>query len=504
MKRLEPALQARAPWCAVRRGSARRRGSAMGVTLSLLGGLSLLGALSLLGGLPGSAGAAGGVPETGFRHQASIEVLQPGAFVQLPLPASAHVRSMQAGLADLRVVDAEGQRVPFALLAPRAQETQHTERLDDAALYPLPARPAPGNAWASPLEVVVQGDRISVKRAAGATALPTPGESPGWLFDLGERERDLPAPQALRLAWSGPLEFSAGFSLETSDDLQAWRPAGRGQVMALSAAIGSLSQPLVKLAGPPGRFVRLVWLDAANAPRLSGAKVVAPLTRSQHLDPPTSLEFAATAEPTGKRAKDEWAAGALHFDLGGVLPLEQLDLAWPTGTTRVLPARVQGRSQVDEPWRDLAQAVFYRLERGTDASVSPPLALLGARVRYVRVVPDRRAAALDGAAVRLLVQAPLGSLVFASQGQPPYRLLAGQADALTGALPVATLVPALEDERPRFGRANLGPWTEVAAVAQAQQAEQRRAALRPWLLWAVLVLGVAGLGFMVWRLARPR
>jgi hypothetical protein len=129
----------------------------MGVTLSLLGGLSLLGALSLLGGLPGSAGAAGGVPETGFRHQASIEVLQPGAFVQLPLPASAHVRSMQAGLADLRVVDAEGQRVPFALLAPRAQETQHTERLDDAALYPLPARPAPGNAWASPLEVVVQG-----------------------------------------------------------------------------------------------------------------------------------------------------------------------------------------------------------------------------------------------------------------------------------------------------------------------------------------------------------
>ncbi len=101
------------------------------------------------------------------------------------------------------------------------------------------------------------------------------------------------------------------------------------------------------------------------------------------------------------------------------------------------------------------------------------------------------------------MQAPLARIVFAAQGQAPYALRAGAAKASASALPVATLVPALEDERARFGRAALGDWSEVAAVARAAERQTRLAALRPWLLWAVLLAGVAGLGFMVWRLTRP-
>ena len=41
-----------------------------------------------------------------------------------------------------------------------------------------------------------------------------------------------------------------------------------------------------------------------------------------------------------------------------------------------------------------------------------------------------------------------------------------------------------------------------AAPLPVGAAAQRLAAWRPWLLWAVLVAGVGGLGFMVWRLAR--
>jgi hypothetical protein len=102
------------------------------------------------------------------------------------------------------------------------------------------------------------------------------------------------------------------------------------------------------------------------------------------------------------------------------------------------------------------------------------------------------------------VQAPLASLVFAQQGQPPLALLAGSANAPASALPLGTLVPSLDDERARFGRATLGAWSEVAAVARAEEAQKKLAALRPLLLWAVLLAGVAGLGFMVWRLARDK
>jgi hypothetical protein len=449
--------------------------------------------LALVALLLVAAPPAGAAAEAVYRFSAPITVTQPGPFVQLPLPASAYARSQQAGLNDLRIVDARGQRVPFALLAPRASKTQDVERTRAAVLFPLPNKPAAGQDWPLPVDVVVQGDRISVSRAA---ARPSPAGAPGWLIDLGEPRPGEPPPRALQLEWS-TAEFSAAFDLALSDDLRNWRAGGSGQVMSLASASGTLTQPRVLLPAPAARFVRLVWLDPATAPALTGAQVVAALANRVALDPPTALQFSPGAD-SGRT--DDASAGALHFDLGGILPLSQLQLQLAPGT-RVAPVRMQARNQPSEPWRELAQAVFYRLERGGAVSESPPLDLF-ASLRYLRVVPDVRSAGLDPAQTRLLVQAQLASLVFALQGEPPFELRAGAADAPASALPATTLVPALDDERPRFGRATLGEWLEVAEVARQAEAAQRRAAWRPWLLWAVLLLGVAGLAWMVIKLTR--
>ena len=438
--------------------------------------------------------------EAAFRFNAPISVRQSAAFVALPLPVSAYAHSLQPALNDLRIVDARGERVPFALLPVRASQSQTSEQLRDAVLYPLPPKPAAGGTWPSPVEVRVEGDRISVTRRAGASLASDSAHSAGWLLDLGERRAQDPPRQSLRMQWSGPAEFSAAFDIETSDDLRQWRPGGSGQLLALASASGALTQPTVVLPGGAGRFIRLVWSDLSTAPALTGAKVVAAQQRSVTLDPPTELRVTASPEPPSKTASTDKAPPALHFDLGGALPLAQLDLQWSAGT-HVAPVRLQARSRSDEAWRELASAVFYRLERGATVNTSPPLAL-HATARFSRVVPDPRAAALDGAQTQLVVQAQLATLVFAAQGQPPYRLLAGSPRASASALAVGTLVPALADERARFGQATLGDWSEVEEVVRAERSRQRVAAMRPWLLWAVLLAGVAGLGFMVWRLAR--
>jgi hypothetical protein len=438
--------------------------------------------------------------EAAFRFRAPISVERSAAFVQLPLPASAYAHAARPSLQDLRVVDARGERVPFAVLAARPPAVKTSEQPLSTTLYPLPPRPAASGEWPSPVEIQVQGDRISViRRARPASA---PGARPGgWLIDLGERQRDDPAPQSLRLQWSGPDEFTVAFGVDTSDDLRTWRRSGHGQLMSLSGAAGPLTQPLIVLPRDVGRFVRIVWADAASAPALTAAHALSPQQRSQVLDPPTELTLAASAQPAGKTT-DASPSGAIHFDLGGVLPLVQLELRLPAGT-RVVPARVQGRNRVDDPWRELAATVFYRLEREGDASAAPPLAM-HASVRYLRIVTDVRAAALDPQQTQLVVQAQLASLVFANQGEPPFELLAGSADAPLSALPLATLVPSLDDERGRFGSATLGPWGEVAAVAHAEEMQKKLAALRPWALWAVLIIGVGALGTMVWHLVRHK
>jgi len=441
-----------------------------------------------------------------LRHSAPITVVQAAPFVQLALPASTYAHSQADALEDLRVVDAHGERVPFALLAPRPSLSEDQTLLRPAAVYPLPRKPAAGQPWVLPVEVVVQGDRISVRQRAVDAGVPTPLSAvpgaAGWLIDMGTRVRDEPAAHMLQMAWSGPAEFSATYDLETSDDLRNWRAGASGQLMALASPAGPLTQPSVTLPTDVGRFVRLVWREPANAPALSGAQRVAVQPRSLVLDAPTQWQVSPSPEPAAKAAPDQLAPRSLYFDLGGAVPLVQVQLRWASGT-RVAPVRVQGRDSADQPWRDVAQGVFYRLERGSTVSESPPLGV-DARLRYLRFVPDERGAALPVAQTWLVVQAQLGRLVFAMQGQAPYALQAGAAKAPAGALPVGTLVPALDEERPRFGQATLGDWAEVPEAARQAAASERLARWRPWLLWGVLLIGVAGLGFMVWRLVRAR
>lgn len=468
-----------------------------------------LGAGVAAGLLTLQALAADDGERTLFRHRAPVQIEQPAPFVRLPLAPEVYARSVKPGLVDLRLVDAKGERVPFALLAPRDDELKTDETWRDATLYRLPPRPAGSSAsWAAPVELSVDGGRITVRQRGAAVA---PERSPGWLADLGERAKDEAAPRTLRLQWSGPAEFSIGYSVEHSADLKSWRSGGSGQLVALAAGTGggaALTQPDVALPADVARFVRLVWSGSAAPPQLSGARAATPSTRAVALDPPQELKLAASAEPAGAFAGDA-AKRALHFDLGAVMPLARLDLQLPSGT-RVLPAQVQVRERIDARWEAAAGTVFYRLEPAASAAsaaspsaaaVSPPLAL-HRPARYVRVVVDERAAMPAADSVRLLAQVQLASLVFTAQGEPPLALLAGSADAGPGALPLATLVPELDKERARFGRASLGAWSEQREAAERVQRQQRIAMLKPWLLWTLLIGGVGALALVVWRLAR--
>ena len=64
------------------------------------------------------AAARGAAADTSpQRYVAPIAIAHAAPFVQLSLPPSAYAHSLQADLRDLRIVDARGERVAFALLA---------------------------------------------------------------------------------------------------------------------------------------------------------------------------------------------------------------------------------------------------------------------------------------------------------------------------------------------------------------------------------------------------
>jgi hypothetical protein len=438
--------------------------------------------------------------DTMYRYKAPIAIERPGTFVLVRLPAEAYARSRSGDLGDVRVADARGHSVPFALLYSRRSEVRTADQVRDAAIYPLPPRPATDGTWPSPIELTVQGDRIDVRRRAGSREERAGGlRSGGWLVDLGERKPQDPRARLVRFEWSGPVEFTAAFEFDTSDDLRRWQSGGPGQLMALSSPSGTVSQRDVMLQPGAGRFVRLVWADAANAPAIIRAQGFYPEQQTVELDPPVELVF-SPVPPASKEAAADAGPSALYYDLGGSLPIGQITLRWDEGT-HVVPARVEGQDHPGKGWWPLSTGVFYQIERNGVVG-SSALFSVSRSARYLRVVPDPRAGPLDPKRTRLLVRAHLASVLFAAQGEPPYSLFAGSVAPSTGPLPADSLVPSLEDERPRFGTATLGAWSEDAAAARQAESAGRRAALRLGLLWTVLIVGVAGLAFMVWRLTR--
>ena len=251
----------------------------------------------------------------------------------------------------------------------------------------------------------------------------------------------------------------------------AGAPAARGQLMALAVASRAADAAQRRAAGQR-RPLRAPGVGRCGRPRpqLTGAQGHrrAAAQRGARSRRP-NWSFAASAEPAGKAAPDEAAQRALHFDLGGVLPLVQVDLQLRTRGTRVAPVRLQGAQRRR---RAVARARRRRVlpprARQPTSARSPPLALHATAALPARAARRARRARSTPAQTRLVVQAPLASLVFAAQGQPPYALLAGaRGRRAVGAAGGHAGAGARRRTRRASASATLGEWSEVSAVARA-------------------------------------
>lgn len=414
-----------------------------------------LAALALLTGLPALAAP----------QQAPLAITQAAPFLRLDPPPEAWQHSPASDSRDWRVLDAHGQRVPFALL-PAAPALAAAPAPSPRELRPFPLPPVP---------------------AAASASVPASHEPAGWLLDLGEPAGWPGEPSHLQLRWpaSAPV-FQAGYRLETGSDLQRWQPLSTGQLLGLTAADEApLSQPLVALPARPARYLRLVWDDPARAVRPDGVTLL------------TRTAAAANPEPVQTRSQTLGpldADGSWRVDLGSPQQLRSVQLAGEAGTW-VLPLQLQARNGPQAPWQPLSRTLFYRVDRGAGpADEAMPLAL-AAEARELRLLPPMGAALPPPGSLRLRWTLQLPRLVWAAQGTPPYRLEVGSTAADAGPRPLAEVVPDWAGEQARLGRSTLGAFTALPAPPKPVNR-------RPWLLWGVLVLGVLGLGAAAWRLWR--
>ena len=393
-------------------------------------------------------------------HRAPLQITQPAPFLTLEATAEAWQHSLASDLHDWQLLDAQGRRVPFALLPDELLATPERE-LRLAALPPAPTT---------------------------AASAPPSRLAAGWLLDLGEPTQWRAEPRQLRLRWpADAAPFQAGYRLETSSDLQAWQALGTGQLLGLRTTEGApLTQPLVALAGRPQRYLRLVWDDATRAVQPDAATL---------LSQPAGVAPQQQLRSTSMPAPD--AEGGWVIPLGGPQPLLSLALTGTQGTW-VLPLQVQTRSGPKSPWQTVVRSVFYRVDRGAaPADIAPSLPLnIGAS--ELRLLPPRGSALPPADSLRLDWTVRVTRIVWAAQGEPPFSLQLGAAAPETGPRPLQDVVPDWAREQSRLGKSELGSFTAEPTASPAEPTLPPRRLL----LWAVLGVGVLLLAAVTWRLWR--
>jgi hypothetical protein len=406
-----------------------------------------------------------------------------GPWYRLEVPLGLQMAASHADLRDLRVLNAEGEELAYALTLGSAQPE---ERRQEAAVKWFPLQGA-ADTQAAP--------SIRVQRSTTGTLVEVAPEVDsdaqilrGWLLDASAFDKPL---HRLQLDWSSDQEGFQRFTIEASDDLQHWQRWEDGQIARLSFADERIEQREVELPGAKARYLRLLWQAPQQAPALTAARLVS--IESQDLAPP--LAWSAPLAPVSTKA------GEYSWELPLSLPLERLRVSLPPGNV-LAPVSLASRGSGKLEWQPLTSGLLYRLPQDGKEVLQDEIELYGTPVQQIRLRVDARGGGLGSEAPDLRVAVRGTQVVFLARGSAPYRLAVGDASARSAALPLGTLIPGYEPRRlATLGRAS-APEQVPTVVREAAAAAQSAADWKRIGLWAVLLAGVALLGGMAFSLLR--
>jgi hypothetical protein len=456
------------------------------------------GALALGGGLlAGPVAAAQALAPTDFAWRASLAVPAGTSLARVALPVDALLRLQGSAAQDVRVFNAAGDVVPFAVL--RRSDVEGDAPLKRTAAYAahaLFANSAPGKPAGGAVEVQVDANgatRAWVRWGDGAAQNLPAGTQPlnAALFDLREEKNAL---AALEVAGALPPNVLVNLELASSENLQDWTPvAVNGPLFHFDGADAPHNTTLVlqQTLQPRGHYLRLRWpgQDGVNVTAMTGQLAA---DRTQPAPLRAALPVGVADGKTG-----------LSWSLPFATPITALHLQAVQDNTLV-PVRIAGRMDAAQPWRNLASTVVYRLDSLGTGAGNTPVAMPATPLRALRVEASNGLALPAGGLQATVEFAPV-QLAFIASGAGPFTLAAGRANTpaaavdagLFGAvspsklaeLPLAT-VEALQADAPAAAPAWMAAWLPAGV---------------PWrsvLLWGVLLVGVVVLGGVAVSLMR--
>lgn len=431
-----------------------------------------------------------------YSHVIPVTVSGRESVVQLPLPRDVYLQARSHDLRDLRLFDAGGTPLRFALVE-RVREDGVTRSKAPVAVFPVRAPAGSSARDALQIRTREDGTLISVRTPAGDAGdvlaslildlQPSPAAAANNSATRAIAALDLMPPAA-------ETSYSARVMLEASDDLQHWTPVTEAALSWLVNSQGARVQKnRIEFAPRAFRYARLSWLE--GKPVEFGAITADWVTE---LRAPAQWDSLVLQPAPGRSGEDLVYAAPLGIpveSVGLVFQGQNIVLPAAIGQYREVPPRQAGEARGPD-LQTVASATFYRLTRNGQQRESGDIAVPPTHASQWVLRPQGKPA--ERPALRLRWQAE--TIVFVAGGKGPYALAFGRDGVQSASLPLAQVAPG-------FSRAELAGLEVAQAGAPRKQHEPEdapgsAAPGRAVWLWALLLCGVAALGFMAWRLVR--
>lgn len=456
------------------------------------------GAFGLLASV---AEAADDLRPNDFALRVPLSLAQPDGLHVLELTEAMYRAGTSRSLADLRIFNAKGESLAWAVLPTQVPQQASGAPLD-LALVPLPEQPDMRALVLKSYAIRVERDehRAVVEVAPLQSVALPPGQIGGFLVDA-RRAKDRSGQLSLAFD-AGAADFASRVEILGSEDLVNWRPVTSGP-LPLNRKLGEpVERTEFPLTSPPP-FLRVQWAGA-TAPQLIGARFV---ERTAAL---VALPRAVLTVLNDADVRDSFLV-----DVPRALPIERLYFKPQTmnETFRMQVFRREAhpyrsrqhllsRRRVDQ-WIPLGQVDVMRIMRDGAEVHGEPVSFSGT-TDQLRLSPV--GASTSSFPVVEAEWRP-ARIAFVAKAPGPYFAAIGNDNAKAN--PALDLRTALADNDHTgaglpVARVATGSVEHVAARATSEQHAQRIATEARWsryVLWVVLLAAVAALAWMAWRLS---
>jgi hypothetical protein len=414
------------------------------------------------------------------------------ALYEVEIPASVYQGVARPDLGDLRVFNAGGEPVPFAL-EPRTALRAQTPLPVAVKYFPLYGE--------QPADL--DGLRLKVEKSGGGTvvSVKTEGAQPAakrrllaYLVDVSGLKQPY---QALELDWRQDTDSVAtNLRVEASDDLNNWTTVvARAPLVRVEYGGQRLEQRTVEFQPRTAKYLRLSWpsFRQGDGPVYSDPlELTRVMVRAGDIAPEPERAWKEVLPEPGDRP------GEYLYDLGGQYPVERVRFGLPQDNT-VARVEVLSRSDPRRDWQPATSAVVYRLTQQGHQVSSPDLAVASNTNRYWLLRVDQKGGGLGSGVPHLSAGWVPHKLVFAARGSGPFLIAYGSSKVQPAAYPIETVVPGWRsDQQPKVARAEVLPERLLGGAA----ALRRQFDYKLFGLWGVLGLGVLLLAWMAWRLTK--